>query len=154
MPTATASFALRLLDRAAGLLTAKGLIVWLWDAHAAALEPKLASGYSSAMLARLPALTLASDSMTVAVFRSGQTAFAAGDRGGAGALVVPLQIPGGCSGVLALELESSVGRDSRTIEPIRAVAAIVAALLAQLVGGQTASAGDDLHDDLRSRESA
>jgi hypothetical protein len=59
-----------------------------------------------------------------------------GDQSSA-ALVLPLMAPGGSAGVLAIELQQ--GR--RLTKPIRAVATIFAALMAQLVGG--ASAADE-----------
>ena len=46
-----------------------------------------------------------------------------------GALVVPLLIPDGCAGVLAIELQQGVG----VSRSLRAVAVLVAAALTQLV---------------------
>ena len=58
------------------------------------------------------------------------------------ALVLPLMAPGGSAGVLAIELEQ--GR--RLTKPIRAVATIFAALMAQLVCD--ASGSEDMGNDV------
>jgi hypothetical protein len=47
-----------------------------------------------------------------------------------GAIVVPLTIPGGCAGVLAIELRHGAERR----EPVRACATILAAQLSTLAG--------------------
>jgi transcriptional regulator with XRE-family HTH domain len=120
-----------LLQEAARLLDASGLVVWIWDELAAELRPALAHGYSAKVLAQLPAVRRDADNATAAAFRSAQTCVInSGDRTN-GALVVPLLTPAGCAGVLALELQH--GGEQTT--SARAVATILAALLAQLTGG-------------------
>jgi hypothetical protein len=106
------------------------VIVWIWDAIAEELRPALAHGYSQKILARLPAARRDADNVTAAAFRASQ-AFALDG----GALAVPMLTPAGCAGVLALE----VPHGSEQAEPVRAVATILAAMLAQLVGAQSAS---------------
>ena len=119
-----------LFERAAWILDAAGLIVWVWDETARELSPALVHGYSAKVVAQLPALTEDANNVTAAAFRSAQTCTAAGNAHVNGALAVPLLTPAGCRGVLALELRH--GRESAT--STRAVATIFAALLAQLIG--------------------
>jgi hypothetical protein len=66
--------------------------------------------------------------VTAAAFRSGQTCVINGGAHATGALAVPLLTPAGCAGVLALELQHG-GEQAASV---RAVATILAALLAQL----------------------
>jgi transcriptional regulator with XRE-family HTH domain len=125
----------RLLPEAARLLDAIGLIVWAWDGPAAELRPVLVHGYSDKVLAQLPAVRRDSDNATAAAFRSGRTCAVNGTAHTSGALVVPLLTSAGCAGVLAIELQ----RGSEQARTARAVATILAAMLAQLMGGAAAA---------------
>ncbi len=118
-----------LLQEAARILDAIGLIVWVWDAAGEALRPALVYGYSERVLAQLPTVRRDADNATAAAFRSGQTCEMPGTSHTSGALVVPLLTPDGCAGVLALELQQGL-TETRSI---RAVATILAAVLTQLV---------------------
>jgi transcriptional regulator with XRE-family HTH domain len=113
-----------LLREAAGLLGAKGLIVWVWDALSQELKPALALGYPSRVLSQLGSLSRDADNATADAFRSAEA------RSLGGALVVPLLTPAACAGVLAIEL-SNAGRPA---PPVMAIAMILAAMLAQLIG--------------------
>lgn len=126
-----------LLREAARILDATGLIVWIWDASAAVLRPALVHGYSDKVLAQLPVVRRDADNATAAAFRSARTCAVNGTAHASGALVVPLLTPGGCAGVLALELQGG-GERRRSV---RAAATILAALLAQLIGGGTPARG-------------
>ena len=119
-----------LLQKAACILDAAGLIVWVWDDTAAELTPALVHGYSETVVAQLPAVTEHADNITAEAFRSGEARTIAGDERANGALVVPLLTPAGCRGVLALELRP--GRESSNA--VQALATIFAALVAQLIG--------------------
>ena len=119
-----------LLERAARILDAVGLIVWVWDPEATALKPALAYGYPDEVLARLPGVRRDTDNATAASFRSGQTRIVNGSDLASGAVVVPLLTPTGCGGVLAVELRQ--GGEQR--ESVRALATIFAAQLATFVG--------------------
>lgn len=120
-----------LLQEAARILDAIGLIIWVWDGLAAELRPALAHGYSDKVLAQLPTVTRDADNATAAAFRSAQTCTIKGSDHSSGALVVPLLTPAGCAGVLAIELQHG----SEQTRSVRAVATIFAAQLAQLIGG-------------------
>jgi transcriptional regulator with XRE-family HTH domain len=119
-----------LLEGAAKILNAVGLIVWIWDPHGTALRPALAHGYPDDVLAQLPGVARDADNATATAFRSAQTRIVNGSDLASGAVVVPLMTPGGCGGVLAVELRH--GREQS--ESVRALAMIFAAQLATLVG--------------------
>ena len=123
-----------LLVEAVRILDATGLIVWVWDADAAQLKAALVHGYSAKVLAQLPAVSRDANNATAAAFRSAQPRAISGRDHGSGALVIPLLTPAGCSGVLAIELHN--GREQSVA--VRAVATILAAMLAQLVGARPA----------------
>ncbi len=124
----------RLLREAARMMDASGLIVWVWDAGGKELRAAMTHGYSSRVVAQLPGVCRDDDNATAAAFRSGQPCIINGGDQCSAALVLPLMAPGGSAGVLAIELQQ--GR--RLTKPIRAVATIFAALMAQLVGGVSA----------------
>ena len=119
-----------LLQDAARILDAVGLIVWVWDPQATELRPALTYGYSDKVLAQLPRVGRDSDNATAAAFRSARTCVVKGSDLASGALVVPLMTPVGCVGVLALELQH--GKEQS--ESVRALATIFAAQLARLIG--------------------
>ena len=131
-----------LLREAARILDAKGLIVWVWDGIAEELQPVLVHGYSDKVLAHLPSLKLGADNLTAAAFRSGEALAINGTAEASGALALPLLTPGGSAGVLAIELAGGTA----DAEPVRAVATIFAAMLAQLVGGGAAPADAAVDD--------
>jgi transcriptional regulator with XRE-family HTH domain len=120
-----------LLQEAAKVMDAIGLIVWVWDPQPAELRPALASGYSDRVLAQLPTVKRDTDNATAAAFRSAQTCAISGSEHASGALAVPMLTPGGCAGVLAIELPN--GREQA--RSVQALATIFAAQLAQLIGG-------------------
>ena len=123
-----------LLGRAAGLLGAKGLTVWIAD-PTGRLYPGAAHGYSAQVLSRLGSLDPADDNAAAEAFRTSSAQTVAGDASHTGALVVPLMGVSGCVGVLAAEMEQ--GRERA--EGVRAVARIVAAQLATLIPADTAT---------------
>lgn len=118
-----------LLQQASAILDATGVIVWLWDDIAEELRPVLVHGYSDKVLAHLPPVRRDGDNATAAAFRSAATCAVAPTANATGALVVPLLIPEGCAGVLAVELQPGV----QAAGPVRAIATILAAALTQLV---------------------
>lgn len=118
-----------LLQESADALSAAGLIVWLADEAGEALRPGLVHGYSDRILAQLPAVTRDADNATATAFRTARPCEVTPSAYASGALVVPLLVPDGCAGVLAIELQQGV-RASRSL---RAVAVIVAAAFTQLL---------------------
>jgi len=118
-----------LLEEMASVLGAVGLMVWLWDPQTAALTPTLPYGYPDEVLAQLPKLPRDARNATAAAFRSAQMCIVSGGDVASDALVVPLMTPDGCAGVLAIELRQGGAR----MEPIRALATILAAQMARVV---------------------
>ena len=118
-----------LLEDAATLLRAVGLIVWVWDARASELMPVFTHGYSDYVLSLVPKVRRDSDNATAAAFRTAQTTMVESTDHASGALVVPLMSPGGCTGTLAIELKDGAERQ----QPVRALANLIAAELARLI---------------------
>jgi transcriptional regulator with XRE-family HTH domain len=119
-----------LLQETVRILGAVGLIVWVWDPIASELRPALAQGYSDRVLAQLPRVERETNNATAAAFRAAQTCVVKSSAAVSGALAVPLLTPAGCAGVLAIELTHR--REDR--DSVRALAMIVAAQLAALIG--------------------
>jgi hypothetical protein len=118
-----------LLHESAEALSAAGLIVWLADETGETLRPGLVHGYSEKILAQVPAVPRDADNATATAFRSTKPCEVAPAAHGSAALVVPLLVPDGCAGVLAIELQQGV----RISRALRAAAVIVAAALTQLL---------------------
>ena len=119
-----------ILEDSVAALDAVGLIVWSWDARAAALRPSFGCGYADTTLARMPRVDPEDDNAIAATFQSAQACVVNSSDEATGAVVVPLMAHSGCVGVLAIELRH--GGEKR--ESVRAFAAILAAQLVTLVG--------------------
>jgi hypothetical protein len=117
------------LDEAARVLRAVGLILWVGDRYGIELTPVFTHGYSSEMTAQLGRVTSDSDNAIACAFRNAEARVVKGGDVETGAVVVPLLTPSGCAGVLALELRHGGER----LECVRAAATILAAQLATLV---------------------
>ncbi len=126
----------QMLARAAAILGAAGIIIWVFDTRAGGLIPAFVHGYAEDARTRLPIVRPEADNATAASFRLAQTRIVAGRGQANGAVVVPMLGSIGCRGVLAVELAD--GREHSA--PVLALAMIFAAQLATLVG--TASAVD------------
>jgi helix-turn-helix protein len=118
-----------LLEKAAGLLGAIGLIVWVWEGKTGELMPVLTQGYSDYVLALVPKVRRDSDNATAAAFRTAQITVVPSSEHASGALVAPLMSPAGCIGVLAIELVHGGEQQA----PVRALATILAAQLARVI---------------------
>ena len=118
-----------LLGRAAAVLNASGMIVWVSDGRGEALRPAVCHGYSQAMLARLGAIPLDSENATASAYREGRMHVVPADSSGAGAIVTPLVSSVNCFGVLSAEIRE--GWEAR--RDVQSLARIIAALLATLV---------------------
>jgi hypothetical protein len=129
-----------LLERAARVLDAKGLVLWVADPDGATLRASLAHGYSDTVLQRLGPLRVNAENMTSTAFRSllPQT-LQQRARGSSDALAVPLIAPTGCVGVLAAELTSTEA-DAETLSVARMFAAQLATLVAPPAAAQPAAA--------------
>ncbi len=125
----------KLLGRAAEVLDASGVIVWVGSAGGADLRPVLAYGYPDNMLARLAAVPRSADNAAAAAYRTGELQTVRPRPGtSAGAVVAPLLSAEGCIGAVTAEI-----RDEREAsDRVRAVAALLAAQLAPMLAASAA----------------
>ena len=117
-----------LLERAAALLNASGIIVWVLDGSGTALRPAAGHGYPARTLAKMGKIACDGDNATAAAFRGVQMQVVPGG-GTSGALVAPLLSPTSCVGVMSAELQQGW----ETSDAVQATASIIAAQLATLV---------------------
>ncbi len=122
-----------LLARAAELLDASGIVLWIVESGGSALRPAASHGYSDHALARMKALSGRSENAVWVAFRSGRLEVVRGGRDRTGAIVAPVVTPDGCVGAVAAE----VRHGAETNPSVQAVATIVAAQLASLVAETT-----------------
>lgn len=118
-----------LLERAALLLNASGIIIWIGDPSGRELRPALGYGYPPQALARMGSIPRDADNATAAAYRVAEMQTVQSEGGAPGAIVAPLIATANCVGVMTAEVRS--GSESR--EPIQALATIVAAQLAGFV---------------------
>ncbi|MGE3189884.1 MAG: hypothetical protein AB7N90_09400 [Vicinamibacterales bacterium] len=128
-----------LLERAAGVLGASGMIVWTTGPGQAALFPVATFGYDARLLDRIGSIPRDADNMTADAFRAVATCTVGPHAGAPAAIAAPLVGPDGAIGVLSAEVPGveAVGRHRA------ALAGIFAAQLATLVGAMPPAAGDD-----------
>ena len=118
------------LERAARLLNASGLVIWVADPDGRELTAVIAHGYPQNLVSRLGTIGRDAENATAAAFRTGVMQTVKADAVSPGAIAAPLLTPAGAVGVMAAE----VLNDGERKEATRAAAAIVAAQLATLVG--------------------
>ena len=119
-----------LVARAADVMDASGLVVWLGDAAGSDLRPVIAHGYSSQVLARMPAVPRSADNAAAAAYRVGQLQIVLARPGSAsGAVAAPLLSSEGCIGTLSAEIRGG----GETSDSVQALATIFAAQLAGVI---------------------
>lgn len=123
-----------LMARAAAVLEAKGLVLWISEHGAGTLRPTMAHGYSERVLQRMGTLSADGDNVTSLAFRTRQPQVVRGSVDGQGAIAVPLLAATGCVGVLAAEVQGAKPGDARF-----AMARIIAAQLSTLVAPSASS---------------
>lgn len=123
------------LEDAAKVVGAVGMILWVWDPRHGALTPLLSHGYPDDVLAQLPPVRRETDNAIATAFRSAETCVVDGSDLSTGAVAIPVTTASGCLGVLALELRHRAERR----ESVRAFATILAAQLATLLGAPPAA---------------
>jgi hypothetical protein len=121
------------LARAATVLSASGVIVWVASEQGNELLAAAASGYDERLFTRLGSIDRDASNLTAAAFREGQSQTRGRGTGTAAALAVPLLTPIGSVGVFAAELRAVAEVDADRL----ALAAIFAAQLANLLGSMT-----------------
>jgi hypothetical protein len=115
-----------LLARAADMMDASGVVVWLGDRTGADLRPVLAHGYPEHVLARMPKVPRSADNAAATAYRTGKLQIVLRRPGGAnGAVVAPLLSSDGCVGALTAEILAG----SEATDSVQALAAIIAAQL-------------------------
>ena len=119
-----------LLERAARVLDASGIILWIADPDGRELSAIMAQGYPAQLVARLGAIPRDDHNATAAAFRTGLIQTVKGGEQSSGAVAAPLVTAGGCVGVMAAEMLHGGEKEEAKL----AAAAIVAAQLATLVG--------------------
>ena len=124
-----------LLARAAELLDAAGIVLWIVGPESSALRPAASHGYSDHALARMKTLSGRSENAVSVAFRTGRLEVVRGTRDRPGALVAPVIAADGPVGVMAAEIRHG----AETSPSIQAAATIVAAQLASLVVETTTS---------------
>ena len=117
------------LRRAADLLHASGIIIWVRDESGKALRPAVGHGYSPDALARIGAIRCDSNNATVEAYRTAQLQIVPGGRETLGAIAAPLLSPNGCIGVMSAEVREA----HEASQAVQATTAILAAQLATLV---------------------
>lgn len=126
----------RVLGRAADVMDASGLMVWVGSATGGDLRPMLAHGYSAEMIARIPPVPRSADNAAAAAYRSGTPQIVLGRPGGSsGAVVAPILSADGCIGALSAEIRGG----GETSESVQALAAIFAAHLAGVLASSPAA---------------
>ncbi len=121
------------LGRAARVLDATGVIVWIADGTGKSLKPLLTYGYPEEALRRIPTLPRDADNATAAAYRESTLQVVETTDAAPGAIAVPIPGPQGSMGVLAAEIGHHLEASAYT----RAVAQIVAAQLAVLIPPET-----------------
>lgn len=116
-----------LLERAATLVGARGLVVWLVSGDGRELAPAVAHGYDDAVLARMGSIAVDDHNLTASAFRSEEIGSAPPSKEMPAAVAVPLRSASGPSGVLAAEIAAEANLDRAV-----ALAAVIAAQLAGL----------------------
>jgi hypothetical protein len=124
------------LERAASVLDATGVIVWIADPDGRELAPILVHGYSPQLATRLGTIARDATNLTASAYRTGLLQTVKADAISSGAIAVPLVAATGCVGVMAAEVKN--GGEQQ--EDLLAAATIVAAQLATLAGPPSARA--------------
>ena len=119
-----------LLTRAAAILDANGIVIWIADPDGRELTPILVHGYPPQLATRLGTLARDAENVTAAAFRTGLLQTIRADTISNGAIAAPLMSPGGCVGVMAAEVKSGGEQQAALL----AAATIIASQLATLVG--------------------
>ena len=130
-----------LLSRAAALLDARGVVIWM--GAGSELFAAAAHGYDASVLQRIKPIARSAENATAIAWRTSQLRTVPAGTGGYGAIVAPMLSPAGCVGVLAAETRAGREQDDAT----QAVATIVASQLASVLAASPAAstgAGDHL----------
>ena len=118
-----------LLDRTTTLLDAAGLVLWMQSGDD--LVAVAAYGHAADARARMGTLQRDAEHAVARAWREGQVQLVQGDEGTHSAIMAPITGPGGCNGVLAVDVKDGRQND----QAMRAVVLMLAAQLANVVAG-------------------
>jgi len=120
----------KILGRAADLMDASGIVIWMGNPAGGDLRPALAYGYPPQTVARMPAVPRNAGNAAAAAYRTGALQIVLTRPGtSSGALVAPLLTPDGCIGSLSAEIR---GR-GETSDTTQALVVLFAAQLASVL---------------------
>ena len=122
-----------ILARAAEILDASGIVLWIAAPGGSDLRPASSYGYSEHVMAKMKALPVAAGNAVSVAFRGGRTEIVHGSRDRNGAIVCPINATGGCVGAMAAEIRHGAEASAA----VQSVAAIICAQLASLVAETT-----------------
>jgi hypothetical protein len=118
------------LGRAADLMDASGVIIWMGTSAGGDLHPALVHGYPPQAVAKMPAVPRNGNNAAAAAYRTGALQIVLARPGASsGALVAPLLTPDGCIGALSAEIK---GR-GETSDATQALVVLFAAQLASVL---------------------
>ena len=127
-----------LMARAADVLNASGLVLWVGTPTGAELRPVLAHGYSPEIVARIPALQRSAHNAAAAAYRTGALQIVLCRPGSSkGAVAAPVLSADGCVGVLSAEIRDG----GEASDAVQALSAILAAQLSGVLASATVSEG-------------
>lgn len=127
-----------LLGRAAGLLNASGIVLWM-AADGAGLVPAATAGYDDRVVSRIGSISRDDENLTARAFREAGSKTSKARQGAAAALAVPLVTPTGAVGVFSAELRESADVDAQQL----AISTIIAAQLSLLLATEPRKHGGD-----------
>jgi hypothetical protein len=119
-----------LLERAAAILDAPGIVLWIADPDGRELSPIVTHGYPPPIVLRLGTILRDAENATAAALRTSLLQTVDTDSVSNGAIAAPLVTPAGCVGIMAAEVRHHGEKDPAKL----ATASIIAAQLATLVG--------------------
>jgi hypothetical protein len=119
-----------LIERAAGILGASGIVLWIADPDGRELSPIVVHGYPPQLANRFGNLRRDAENVTASAYRTGLLQTMKGDAISNGAVAAPLVSTAGCVGVMAAEMKD--GGEQQ--EELLAAATIIASQIATLVG--------------------
>jgi hypothetical protein len=127
----------RLLARAADVMDASGIVVWLGDGAGGDLRPVLAHGYSEHVLARLSTIPREADNAAAEAYRTGKLQIVLKRPAiSNGAVVAPLLASEGCIGAFTAEILAG----SETSDAVQALASLFAAQLTGILAASLPAA--------------
>lgn len=129
-----------LLEKAATLMEARGVVVWLASGDGRELSAAVSHGYDERVLARMGAIAVSDHNLTAEAFRTQVAGRMPADGDVPGAVAVPLIAGSGASGVLAVEVPPD-----KNLDRAAALAGVVAAQLASLFPASLASGEPPQH---------